>query len=1237
MPKPELLPQVSQMSSDEDSFDESEYKLLAQMDSDEQFEYFDELYNGHMKRPMRMMNPPPMPRKRGPRTLSTSPHNIKRRAKSAITYALAKVGVVRPRGHPRGPSNETLEKRRKDYVDKKQLEIISQQKLEHLSQEQLQMLNTPQARKRFPVIAQALQSDNVKETLFNSTVDLVHVSERSVKPDLVRLLGRNLKSRQVATMFSMPLKTVQNIFARKRSPETVSPFQQVYPPHVTRQKHHVVEAEICTKFFRDRCALSSSFARESATLVLRMTYQQMEAQFYAQFPSLIQDACKLQEGLVDEAKEAKSPTRFQKAVLAVHRNDFAPYDERLSFIKKTQQKKLQQCAERLKNVSRVKPADKDQHEWENEAADFMLDDKDLGGVDSVRPMCQRSFLQAVSNAGIKFTTKYHPHECPIHSKGRQVYELAYAKAKNEEALILQKQLSYPNMPADILDKTKLEALKEELEKAQNGMGQYDRHQRQFEVCRDYIHSIEDNLKIGECVVYRDFVSQYLFGADFLGDKMNNLQLVLVWRDTESNCLTSFKVANFCGDKATMNHDAYFTADVFDFHLGCGDEKTSNDFSRLFQTFDTIYMVGDHGGPFSSKQTFYNESLMQTKYKKKIRVLFLCSYHAYSRADGAGAEPKRLALAAAKDRTWWNTAEDYANGITRSEYKNSIGYFFPSINRSLNIFPANLSGTKEDGKGKIKGLFLRNMCDLQYVADEVGILFYRETPNSVGRPHVQYQVHDLVIRPKKGDVMYLCVTCSTAQQKVCRHGPLQCELNAGPSKVVHNINRKAKLNDARLVGPQTAGLKTTAGFFPCRFPDCNVALHKTYQGCNKHMLLVHGELASPHFYNQLEAQLILGKKKGRGGFPCKVVDCVFDWFTSASASNKHMKNAHQSPIPNLYPIQRKARARQPIAKKRKSRTAESDDEEEEEEESEEDEESEEEESEEEGGSAGDEAEGEGDEAEGEQKCKSATPSRAVDAGRTDNSSSSVRSTRTIATNLPTTPTTTTATPTVTTPLPTTAATTTAPITLTSGSSSSGSSSNSSSSSSSGSSSSGSNSSSGSSSSNSSSSSGSGSNSSSSSSGGVTTTKTTTTATATTSTTTHTTTSTTATTPTTTIATTTTTASPTTPATTTTLSPSISTSSSRRSSSGRRRSDWANPNQTLPPIAAKDYVILADEKSSWFVSDESFRNQNKGMGIWEPRLERSTRRHQSIKTATMVSKILFGKREKRLLYNASSLAD
>ena len=205
-------------------------------------------------------------------------------------------------------------------------------------------------------------------------------------------------------------------------------------------------------------------------------------------------------------------------------------------------------------------------------------------------------------------------------------------------------------------------------------------------------------------------------------------------------------------------------------------------------------------------------------------------------------------------------------ITRSEYQNSIGYFFPVINRSADIFPPKLFA---------EGLYLNKMCDLKYVSDEVGVVFYREVPATLGKPTL-YDVVDLLGR-KGNDPMHLCVTCSTKQQQVCHHEFEHCKFKDSESSVVGGLNQKTKIPfPMRFTGPQTGGQKhVKTGLFPCRVSGCFANHYQSAKSSNKHML-THSFPKDPFFqlyretvfYSSSESELIVGKAKGPGAYPCE---------------------------------------------------------------------------------------------------------------------------------------------------------------------------------------------------------------------------------------------------------------------------------------------------------------------------------------------------------------------------------
>ena len=68
------------------------------------------------------------------------------------------------------------------------------------------------------------------------------------------------------------------------------------------------------------------------------------------------------------------------------------------------------------------------------------------------------------------------------------------------------------------------------------------------------------------------------------------------------------IENFADKKAC---DAWFTADVFDFHLApCGEHHCG-----LFDHLTKLYVVGDHGPHFSANNTLLNESPFFRRYGK----------------------------------------------------------------------------------------------------------------------------------------------------------------------------------------------------------------------------------------------------------------------------------------------------------------------------------------------------------------------------------------------------------------------------------------------------------------------------------------------------------------------------------------------------------------------------------------------------------------------------------------------
>ena len=249
------------------------------------------------------------------------------------------------------------------------------------------------------------------------------------------------------------------------------------------------------------------------------------------------------------------------------------------------------------------------------------------------------------------------------------------------------------------------------------------------------------------------------------------------------------------------------------------------------------MVGDHGVHFSCAKTMYKESSSFHVYNKEIELKFLASYHAYSRADGAGAEDSvalRRDMRAGLPR--WG-AEAMKEMTNNSNDVRSWAYMFPKINRSEGIFPPD----KHIQAPKL--LRKWNQVKFEYpgrTEDTIGILQYRLVSGEG-----VWQWADLLAKAR-ADVDKLCDSCSTADQQIVRHLQEDCPR---PDSI-HNLPvfQDLEHDPARIQGPQVQTAKKRnkkkAVSFPCK-AGCKTKTGraKTFRSAvnaNRHMKLTHGK-------------------------------------------------------------------------------------------------------------------------------------------------------------------------------------------------------------------------------------------------------------------------------------------------------------------------------------------------------------------------------------------------------------
>ena len=495
------------------------------------------------------------------------------------------------------------------------------------------------------------------------------------------------------------------------------------------------------------------------------------------------------------------------------------------------------------------------HEHAAEDADDEDTNPDQSIIKLHPPPTDRVFYRILKKYKIHWTSNIKKTECPIHDAGpllslerdaliKKLFAATSLMGDTRKLLLADKQ-NETLRNSETQQQLELRELEARTRKLREQENLYQNHLKQYEACRRTIKKIEATLAPGEAVMYRDFVAAY----NCEGTKLQNLVLVVLWRETIGGPLQVWKFSNLCDDPNSRSADAYYVADVFEFYFGVQRGRTHTCSFFRDRKIKKIYVSGDHGPHFSSIATMYNESTMAEKYDLEVEIFFLCSYHCYNRCDGAGVEPKKLAKQQAKDRTSVRSAAEVASVLNASRHYNSWAYDFPVINRNEGRFPKLV----EDAS-----LNLRKMCQVQYYfvdehgrkSREDGVILCRLTPAAPGQSGELFEVYDLLAQPSGGP---LCRVCSKFMQRPVRHGETQCpHLHTQTDEYSESV--KLDLGSSfpdpgRIQGPQhnkqwRASANKPQGAFPCLVEDSRGTMcmsghhYNTASNANKHMAKAH---------------------------------------------------------------------------------------------------------------------------------------------------------------------------------------------------------------------------------------------------------------------------------------------------------------------------------------------------------------------------------------------------------------
>ena len=716
----------------------------------------------------------------------------------------------------------------------------------------LDALQTKTGAKQWPKIAELIQTRNshavVVEAL-SKTIDGLGKNKNSKLriPLVAQLLGsctvplspQYVRS-QLGVSDAMRRKAVSIYTGRtkitqesKKKIETRldASYDSTGRPHL---RLHSMVQNITEEFFKEHTHLDSDTgARASLTRKLTLPKWELSSIFFAQYPALLRTYAHHCPPIVEGKILTKLQRDVQTALYVASRPGFDEITEFKERKQRADKRYLDLLARKILIRNKV-PVPIQQTGAKRLPESFAPE------THEITPPSDVPFWNILEERKVRYTVVEHATRCPIHDDGpskQKQLDIVVEELRVLQELVSKNGGLYTKDMAT--RKQELLSAKRNLDKA---LQRYHWHCRQYEIQRQKVKAIEKALKVGECVLYRDFVNDH----DESGAKICNLVFVLRQRVEADGPLITTNIHNIADAESC---DAFFNADCCDFHFQKGDSTHSG----LFDNITRITIVGDHGPHFSALETIYNETTFHKKYGKLVRSIFLCSYHAYNRCDGAGVVPKRLSMQAQREGAGPLGASQYVHSVNMSRYQNHVAFFFPEINRGVDLFPELEHHTN-----------LRSMCDFRYYyvgADgerryEAGVACIKYVSDDTEA----YQVVDLV---KRKSMCEMCDLCSQELQRPVRHGvegiscPYLKKLSSENVGMTMDRTKLAEPDPARIIGPQIVKRshkrkrkapdrkgavrrmesQGSVYRFQCKSALCDRQF-KTARGANRHMGQVH---------------------------------------------------------------------------------------------------------------------------------------------------------------------------------------------------------------------------------------------------------------------------------------------------------------------------------------------------------------------------------------------------------------
>ena len=686
-------------------------------------------------------------------------------------------------------------------------------------------LSTEIGQKTMPLCAHAFGQHEHFKILAANTTKLLSEAGGRHKLQIAHMLSAGLPKSFLKRQFNMNSPLMQRVKERLVIEDQRSLQDASYAENVTRDKTPEGMSTVFGHFF-SRSTHQCSGSDQQKTRIMSEELYEWEADLQSQWPGMLRELADNHPHLVPNLEDIPKTgwTDFEACLLsAVHASPPDAALEKSTQYKAFIDKYLVKLATKrgcLRPASKTKLAQEKETRRQRTDSRLRQDTFDPAAYKIEAPSLA-TFRRWLLKNGLRYTRVSNPHPCPLCIAGPTDEVVYEALAKEVEAL-------------KIADKPVPPELDQRCKKLLASLKMYRIHLTQLETCRAQVKKAEENLIPGVAMVIRDFVNHHDHG----GKHVKCLHWVLMWRDKEGGPIIRLKLRHYCSDPKSMSTDSYFQADVADFHL----DGLNAHCPGLFRKFHTIIFVGDHGPHFASHDTMYNESTLLRRFGKHIIIMFLTSYHAYSRADASGAEDStalRRDLRCGMARFGSAAMTEMTNS---SHDRSSWAYDFPAINRNKGVFPAD-----KDFKHKSRAKWIKKWCEVKFTHPALeeaydGVVQYRIVPGQG-----DWQWTDLVANRREPDQM-LCDSCSTKAQKMVLHVDTECpapEYIHNLPEFVHKVPDPTRIQGKQVLGKKAAGMagtkKTTS--YACKYTLCahhtnrRKAFHNPVTA-NRHMKLIH---------------------------------------------------------------------------------------------------------------------------------------------------------------------------------------------------------------------------------------------------------------------------------------------------------------------------------------------------------------------------------------------------------------